>query len=143
MPPKSGRQLEAEAAILHRHESHDEELSDEEVYGDVIHMNLEDDDDLTNSMNLKTNLDHTWRDIDTLFRQIDVNRCEAADKLADRFLEGDFDALEDDRRGRKHRDGFYDLFPELETEAKAFVIESCSRKSSDFSTVDLAKYLDK
>ncbi|CAF3595763.1 unnamed protein product, partial [Rotaria sordida] len=99
MPPKSGRQLEAEAAILHRHESHDEELSDEEVYGDVIHMNLEDDDDLTNSMNLKTNLGHTWRDIDTLFRQIDVNRCEAADKLADRFLEGDFDALEDDRRG--------------------------------------------
>ncbi|CAF4611883.1 unnamed protein product, partial [Rotaria sp. Silwood2] len=84
-----------------------------------------------------------WRDIDTLLHQIGGNRCEAAHKWADRFVEGDFDALEDDRRGGKHSDGFYDLFPELETEAKAFVIESCSRKSSDFSTVDLAKYLDK
>ncbi|CAF1537614.1 unnamed protein product [Rotaria sordida] len=176
MSPKSRRQLQAQAAVLRRHESHDEELSEEEAYGDVIHMNLEeDDDDLTNSMNFKNkfdllsigdmfelskrkcslrkisvllymilrNLGHTWRDIDTLLRQIGGSRCEAAHKWADRFLEGDFDALEDDRRGGKHSDGFYDLFPELETEAKAFVIESCSRKSSGFSTVDLAKYLDK
>ncbi|CAF4206429.1 unnamed protein product [Rotaria sp. Silwood2] len=177
MPPKSRRQLHAQAAALRRHESQDEELSDEEAYGEVIHMNLEedDDDDLTNSMNFKNkfdllsiadmfelckrecglrkisvllymilrNLGHTWRDIDTLLHQIGGNRCETAHKWADRFVEGDFDALEDDRRGGKHSDGFYDLFPELETEAKAFVIESCSRKSSDFSTVDLAKYLDK
>ncbi|CAF4167441.1 unnamed protein product [Rotaria sordida] len=148
MSAKSRRQLQAQAAVLRRHESQDEELSDEEAYGDVIHMNLEeDDDDLTNSMNFKNKFD--LLSIGDMFelckreRSLRGNRCEAAHKWADRFLEGDFDALEDDRRGGKHSDGFYDLFPELETEAKAFVIESCSRKSSGFSTVDLAKYLDK
>ena len=58
-------------------------------------------------------------------------------------MTGDFDSIEDDGRSGKYNDGFYDLFPKLEIEAKAFVIESCSKKSADFSAVDLAKYLDK
>ncbi|CAF4246204.1 unnamed protein product, partial [Rotaria sp. Silwood2] len=45
------------------------------------------------------NLDHAWRHIDTLLRQIGGNRCEVAYKWADRFLEDDFGALEGDRRG--------------------------------------------
>ena len=177
MPRKSRRQMQAQAAVLRRHESQDEELSDDEAYGGVIHMDIEQDDDadLTKSMKFKNKFDlliigdmfelckrecglrkisvllymtlrhlgHTWRDIEILLRQIGGNSCRITDKWADKFLEGDFDQLEDDRRGGKHSDGFYDLFPELETEAKAFVIESCSRKSADFSAVDLAKYLDK
>ena len=87
--------------------------------------------------------DHTWRDIDDLLHNIGGNQCKIAHKWAETFLTGDFDAFEDDGRGGKHSDGFYDLFPELETEAKAFVVESCSKKSADFSAVNLAKYLDK
>ena len=87
--------------------------------------------------------DNTWRDIDVLLHNIGGNQCKIALKWAETFLIGDFDAFEDDRRGDNHSDGFYDLFPELEIEAKAFVIESCSEKSAAFSAVDLAKYLDK
>ena len=58
-------------------------------------------------------------------------------------MKGDFDPFEDDRRGGKHNDGFYDLFSELEIEAKVFLIESRSKKSSDFSAVELAKYVNK
>ena len=86
---------------------------------------------------------HTLRDIDALFHNMGANQCKVAYKWAEIFLTDDFDGFEDDRRGGKHNDGFYGLFPELEIEAKAFVIESCSKKSVDFSTVDLAKYPDK
>ena len=177
MPRKSRRQMQAQAAVLRRHESQDQELSDDEAYGGVIHMDIKQDDDadLTKSMKFKNKFDlliigdmfelckrecdlrkisvllymtlrhlgHTWRDIEILLRQIGGNSCRITDKWADKFLERDFGQLEDDRRGGKHSAGFYDLFPELETEAKALVIESCSRKSADFSAVDLAKYLDK
>ncbi|CAF4141033.1 unnamed protein product, partial [Rotaria sp. Silwood2] len=86
---------------------------------------------------------HTWRAIDALLHDIDGNQCRVAHKWTKSFLTGDFNAFEDDGRDGKHSDGFYDLFPELETEAKVFVIESCSKKSADFSAIDLAKYLDK
>ena len=86
---------------------------------------------------------HTWRDIDALFHNIGGNQCKIAHKWAETFLTGDFDAFKDNGRGGEHNDGFYDLFPELETGANAFIIESCSKKSADFSAVDLAKYLDK
>ena len=86
---------------------------------------------------------HTWGDIDALLHNIDGNQCTIAHKWAETFLTSDFDAFEDDGRDGKHNDGFYYLFPELEIEAKACGIESCSKKSANFSTVDLAKYLDK
>ena len=34
------------------------------------------------------------------------------------------------------------MFPELETEAKVFAFESCSQKSADFTTLDLANFID-
>ncbi|CAF3044042.1 unnamed protein product [Rotaria sp. Silwood2] len=34
------------------------------------------------------------------------------------------------------------MFPELATDAKLFAIESCSRKSADFTAIDLANFVD-
>ena len=51
-------------------------------------------------------LGHTWRDIEILLRQIGGDSCRITDKWEDKFLEGDFGQLEDDRRGGKHSDGF-------------------------------------
>ena len=55
MPRKSRRQIQPQTAVLRRHESQDEELSDAEAYGDVIDIDLEleDDIDFTKSMNNK------------------------------------------------------------------------------------------
>ncbi|CAM4789794.1 unnamed protein product, partial [Rotaria magnacalcarata] len=40
-----------------------------------------------------------------------------------------------------HHEIFYNIFPKLETDAKVFTIESCSRKSTDFTGTDLANYV--
>jgi hypothetical protein len=87
-------------------------------------------------------LGHNWRLIDDILHSIGANQCKIAHKWALTFLDGDFDAFEDDGRGGKHNDGFYDLFPELEIQAKAFAVEACSKKSANFTAVDLATYLD-
>ena len=34
------------------------------------------------------------------------------------------------------------MFPELETEAKLFAMESCSRKSADFTVMDSESFVD-
>ena len=59
MPRKSRRQMQVQAAVLHRHESQDEELSDDKAYDGVIHMDIEQDDDadLTKSMKFKNKFD--------------------------------------------------------------------------------------
>lgn len=86
--------------------------------------------------------DHTWRNIDCFLQSIGGCKCQVAHGWAETFLDGDIDAFDTDRRGGKRFDGFYDTFPELENEAKAFVLESCSKKSANFTTLDLAKYID-
>ena len=44
--------------------------------------------------------------------------------------------------GGKHCSSFYDMFPESKTEAKVFAFESCSQKSADFTTLDMANFID-
>ena len=46
----------------------------------------------------------------------------------------------DDGQGGKHGGSFYDIFPELKTEKTSFAMESCSRKSADFTVVALASF---
>lgn len=91
---------------------------------------------------LLRHLDFPWRLIDDVFRKIGANRCETAHIWAQVFLSGDIEAFLDDGRGGKHSDTFYDIFPELEIEAKSFVVEACSRKTADFTVADLAKFVD-
>ena len=84
----------------------------------------------------------SWRNTDAIPGNIGAYRVRAAHQWAETFLSGAIETFYDDGRGRKHSESFYDIFPELETEAKAFAIESCSRKSADFTVVDLAKFVD-
>ena len=88
-------------------------------------------------------LGHSWQQVDDLLHTFGAYRCRTAHKWAEVFLTNDLDAFDEEGRGGKHCDSFYDIFPELETEAKAFAIECCSRKSADFTAVDLANFVDK
>ena len=54
------------------------------------------------------------------------------------LISDDFDIFDRENRGGKRNHYFYDIFPELETEAKAYAVERCSRKSADFTALDLA-----
>ena len=87
--------------------------------------------------------DQTWRNIDCFLQSIGGCKCQVAHEWTEIFLNGDLGTFEIEKRGGKHADGFYDFFPELENEAKAFVVESCAKKSAAFTTLDLAKYIDR
>ena len=86
--------------------------------------------------------DLTWRQIDDVLRSIGAYRCESAQKWAEIFMSGDIEVFQDEGRGGKYHESFYDMFPELEIEAKRFAMESCSRKSTDFTVKDLTNFID-
>ncbi|CAF3149412.1 unnamed protein product, partial [Rotaria sp. Silwood2] len=91
---------------------------------------------------LMRKLGHSWRSTDQILDSIGAYRCQAANKWADMFLMGDFEIFAHDGRGGKHSDSFYDVFPELESVGRAFVVDACSRKEADFTATDLAKFID-
>ncbi|CAF1332525.1 unnamed protein product, partial [Didymodactylos carnosus] len=48
----------------------------------------------------------------------------------------DYEEFSNDLRGGKQIDSFYDTFPEIEADAKAFVVEACSTKAFVRSCTD-------
>jgi hypothetical protein len=78
------------------------------------------------------------------FRQIisriltDLISGETSHKWTAVLIDGDFDKFETKNSGGKHSSSFYDVFPELETEAKVFAHEGCAQKSAAFTAIDLA-----
>ena len=66
--------------------------------------------------------------------------CQAAHKQANIFVSGDMQAFLDDGRGEKYTDFFYDVFPELEMEVKAFVVEACSQRATILTASNLAHF---
>ncbi|CAF1560638.1 unnamed protein product, partial [Didymodactylos carnosus] len=58
------------------------------------------------------------------------------------FSKGDYEEFSNDLRGGKQTDSFYDTFPEIEADAKAFVVQACSQKSGEFKALDLAQFID-
>ena len=45
-------------------------------------------------------------------------------------------------RGRQQTDSFFDVYPELEADAKLFVSGACSKKAATFKSIDLANFID-
>ena len=69
---------------------------------------------------------YQWQIVDDFLQQTGANRCETAHKWVETFLSGDFEAFLEVGRSGKSTDSFYDTFPELEIEAKAFVANVCA-----------------
>ena len=91
---------------------------------------------------LLRHLSHKWTQIDDLFQSIGAYHCETAHKWARVFINSDLEVFDEQGGGGKHCSSFYDMFPESETEAKVFAFESCSQKSADFTTLDMANFID-
>ena len=67
---------------------------------------------------------------------------ETSHKWATMFIKGDYEESSNDLRGGKQTDSFYDMFPEIEADTKAFVVQACSQKSGEFKALDLAQFID-
>lgn len=86
---------------------------------------------------------HSWREVDFFLSQIGGITAKSADKWSKILITQDFDAFTGDDRGGKRIDGFWDCYPDLEIEARQFVVEQCSKKESSFTVAMLPKFIDK
>ena len=150
----SGRSSESEVSEEDAMEFEQHEESESLYYGEKITLNeISDLFELCKSecplkyisVLLYMSLRHfgvTWQDCNHFLVQIGASTAETAHKWAKTFTHGDFDEFFTEGRGGNRMGDFYDLFPEIETNAKLFTLESCSRKSADFTSTDLAQYID-
>jgi hypothetical protein len=53
---------------------------------------------------------------------------EVAHKWSNVFMDGKFDEFVGHARGGKRGDSFYDVYPDLEQEARAFAVLECEKK---------------
>ena len=75
-------------------------------------------------------------------KNIGLLSLQTSHKWATVFIRGDYEEFSNDLRDGKQKDSFYDTFPEIEADARAFVVQACSQKSADFKAVDLAQFID-
>jgi hypothetical protein len=83
-----------------------------------------------------------WEKVDEYLKNIGFMTGETSHKWATVFIKGDYEQFPNDLRGGKQTDSFYDTFPEIEADAKAFVVQACSRKSGEFKALDLAQFIN-
>ena len=85
----------------------------------------------------------SYRDARQFLKNIGALTAEVAHKWSKLFMEGDFHDFVTDGRGGKRGDRFYDIYPELEVEAKSFAVLQCQQKAASFTVSDLANFIDK
>ena len=78
----------------------------------------------------------------TYLKDIGFMSRETSHKWETVFSKGDYEEFSNDLRGGKKDDSFYNTFPEIEADAKAFVVQACSQKSDEFKALDLAQFVD-
>ncbi|CAF5015547.1 unnamed protein product, partial [Rotaria sp. Silwood1] len=71
--------------------------------------------------------DIKWEQVDGYLKKIGFMTAETSHKWAVVFIKGDYEEFSSDSRGGKHTDWFYDMFPEIEADARSFVVQACSR----------------
>lgn len=86
--------------------------------------------------------DVKWDDIDDFLKNIGLMTAETANKWSKVFIKGDYEEFSEDLRGGKQTDSFYDIFPEIEADARAFVVQKCSQKSAAFKATDLVDFVN-
>jgi hypothetical protein len=83
-----------------------------------------------------------WEAVDEFLKDTGLMTAQTSHKWATIFIKGDYEEFSNDLRGGKQTDSFYDTFPDIEGDAKAFVVHACSQKSADFKAMDLAQFID-
>ena len=83
-----------------------------------------------------------WDAVDDFLKNIGLMTARTCHKWATVFIKGDYEDFSNDLRGGKQTDSFYDIFPEIEADARAFVVQACLQKTAEFKAADLAQFID-
>ena len=82
-----------------------------------------------------------WEDVDEFLKNFGFMIAKTSHKWATVFIKGDYEEFSNDLRGGKRTDSFYDTFPKIEADARAFVVQACSQKSADLvQFIDIKYY---
>ncbi|CAF4327610.1 unnamed protein product [Rotaria magnacalcarata] len=144
MPPKSRRQSHSVSAIKKRWSSENHSSSDDSVYS----MDISDDDEFNlNDLNFKDKMKIS--DIADIYElckgycntrylsvliYLTLRHFNVSCRDTDAFLK---------MIGGKQGNSFYDVYPELEEEARAFAVIQCNQKAASFTPYELAQFIDK
>ncbi|CAF4315402.1 unnamed protein product [Rotaria sp. Silwood2] len=165
MPTRSKRRSHSQVASTHRWSN--TKISDpDDSSGDEYSMEIDDQEltfneklsltnigDLAEMCKSKCDIKHIstllymslryfnikWEDADEFLKNIGFTTAKTSHKWATVFIKGDYQEFSSDLRGGKQTDSFYDTFPEIEADARAFVVQACSQKSADFKAADLTQ----
>lgn len=85
----------------------------------------------------------SWRKSDLFLKEIGALSVEVCNKWSKIFIEGALEDFLEDRRGGKHGQSLFDVYPELENMGKLYALEGCKRKTASFTVRELAQYIDK
>ena len=85
----------------------------------------------------------SYEETHTFLKDIGGLTGEVAHKWSNLLTNRKFDEFVTDGRGGKRGDSFYDVYPELEAEAKAFTVSQCEQQVPSFTAHDLAHFIDK
>jgi hypothetical protein len=85
----------------------------------------------------------SYQETHTFLKDIGGLTGEVAHKWSNLFMNGKFDEFVTDGRGGKRGDSFYDVYTEIEAEARAFAVLQCEQKAASFTAYDLAHFIDK
>ncbi|CAF1644966.1 unnamed protein product, partial [Didymodactylos carnosus] len=69
-------------------------------------------------------------------------RAQACHKQTDRLMHYGFERFVADARGGKRGEAFWDLYPDIEEEAREFAIQACTRKAASFTVEELSHFID-
>lgn len=83
-----------------------------------------------------------WNVIDEFLKNIGLFTAQTSHKWAEFFIDGNYEEFSSEFRGGKRVSSFYDTFPEIEIDARAFCVQQCSKKSGEFKVSDLVKFID-
>ena len=172
MPPKSRRHLHSASDVRKRWSPEGHSLSDDGVYSMDISsdnelklndLNLKDKIKISDiadiyelcktycntrylSVLIYLTLRHfniTCRDTDAFLKNISCFSRKTAHSWSNTFLNENFDEFISDKGGGRRGDSFYDIYPELEEEARAFAVIQCNQKAASFTAYELAQFIDK
>ena len=85
---------------------------------------------------------HSWGIIKSFLLRIGGTTGKTAHDWSDILINGDFDEFISDKRAGKRSELFWDCYPDIELEAKCFVIEQCSRRKGNFNAEMHAMFID-
>ncbi len=76
-----------------------------------------------------------------IFKACNLSKSRTAKFWLTKYLNQEYDGLHNDGRGGQRNDFFYDIYPDIESEAKLYAMTCAEEKSCSFTVLKLAEYI--